>query len=382
MDLHQIIILNTDEETKDAASAYGSNVNQIAVAQILQSFFFQHITDRWGDIPYTESLLILEGVRQPAFDTQESVYNNIMNTLKQAAISIQDANPVVGDIMFGGDMDMWRKFANTIRMNMALRMSEVNPTLAQAEFNAAVADGVFEGDVFYQHLALQQYDNPWEDRFETRKDYCVALPLVEQMQTAANGDVLAVCMDPRLPVYAEPTENGGEYVGMPFGLSEADAGAISNSDVSFIGPDLRQQESVTYIFSKAQILFSQAEAAFRGWTNDDPQALYEQAIQASMDQYGVDMGSYMNNSVVQYNGTLEQIMTQKWIANYLNGYEAWADWRRTGFPQLDPPANALNESGQIPVRQGYPTFERDLNGDNYSQVEAVDGLDAPVWWDK
>jgi hypothetical protein len=382
MDLQVIINLNTNEETKEAVTQYGSNANQIAVAQILQSFYYQHITDRWGDIPYSESLLILDGIRQPDFDTQESVYSSVMATLKQAVSNIEDANPVTGDIMFGGDMDMWRKFGNTILMNMALRMSEANPTLAETEFNAAVTAGVFESDVFYQHLALEAYDNPWEDRFLTRRDYCVALPLVEKMQTVANGGMLDVSMDPRLPVYADPAENGGEYVGMPFGLSEAEAGAISNSDVSFLGESLRQQESVTYIYTQAQILFARAEAAFRGWTSDDPQTLYEEAITASMAQYGVDMGDYMNNSVVQYDGTLEQIMTQKWIANYLNGYEAWADWRRTGYPQLDPPENALNESGEIPVRQGYPTFERDLNSENYAKVEAVDGLDAPVWWDK
>jgi hypothetical protein len=83
---------------------------------------------------------------------------------------------------------------------------------------------------------------------------------------------------------------------------------------------------------------------------------------------------------------LEQIITQKWVAQFLNGYEAWADWRRTGFPTLSPPASTISPSGLIPRRQGYPTTERDLNGVNYEtalqSMGGKDDLDGKVWWDK
>ncbi|MCA6078216.1 SusD/RagB family nutrient-binding outer membrane lipoprotein [Fulvivirga sedimenti] len=396
MDLNQIIKLNTDEDTKDAASAYGSNANQIAVAQILQSFYYMHITDRWGDIPFSESLQINDGVRQPKFDTQESVYSSILTTLATAQGNISSANPVTGDILFGGDMDMWKKFANTIRLTMALRLSEVDPAKGSAEFNAAMNDGVIALDnsenIFYTHLANQDYDNPWEDRFETRRDYCVAEPLVDLMQTTANGGVLNNSMDPRLPVYADPTEASGnnpEYVGMVYGVSEAEAGSISNTVVSFLGSSLREQAAPTYIFTAAQVLFSMAEAAELGWIADDSEQLYYDGIMASLEQYGVEDGyaSYISNSWVQFDaGTaMDQILSQKYIANFLNGYEAWSDWRRTGIPALLPAPAAQNESGEIPVRQAYPVFERDLNADNYDAVVArqgADGLDTKVWWDK
>jgi len=389
MDLEQIIILNTDEATREQASAFGSNENQIAVAQILQSWMFMHITDRWGDIPYSEALGIYEGIRQPGFDMQESVYSSIMSTLETAQASISSTNPVTGDQMFEGDMDKWKQFANTIRLIMALRLSEADPTTGQAEFNAALADGVITEDLYYSHLGNAVYENPWNTRFDTRADYTVANTLVDRMQTVANGGVLDVSMDPRLPIYADPTESTGEYVGMPYGLSEAEAGGISNSDVSFLGSSLREQTAPTYLVTMAQVYFSMAEAAELGWIGDDPEALYYDGIQASLDQYGVgaQYDDYIANSWVQFdsNNAIEQILTQKWIANFLNGYEAWSDWRRTDYPQLDPAENALNDSGEIPVRQAYPVFERDLNSENYDAVVArqgEDGLDTNVWWDQ
>ncbi len=391
-DLAQIIAMNTNEETKDAATQYGSNANQIAVANILLSYYFLHITDRWGDIPYSEALRLNEDILQPVFDPQESIYTSIFTVLDNAASSISSTNPVVGDILFGGDMDRWVEFANTIRLNAALRLSEVDPTKGAAEFNAALSDGVIaldnDANIYYAHLAEEAYDNPWEDRFQTRRDYAVAEPLVDRMQTVANGGVLTVGIDPRLPVYADPTENGGMYVGMVYGVTQAEAGAISNSDVSFLGEYFRTQDTPTYIYTAAQIAFARAEAALMGWTSEDAQEMYELGIELSMKQWtdasDAAIAAYTADPWVSYDGSLEKIMTQKWIANYLNGYEAWADWRRTGFPTLDPAPAAQNQSGEIPVRQGYPTTARDLNGDNYDAVVArqgEDGLDTHIWWD-
>ncbi|WP_339699884.1 SusD/RagB family nutrient-binding outer membrane lipoprotein [Algoriphagus aquimarinus] len=393
MDLEQIIILNSNEETKVEASLYGSNENQIAVAQILQSYYFNFITDRWGDIPYSQALDIAEGIRQPAFDAQLDVYAGILATLKSAQASLSSTAPVQGDVLFDGDMDMWKKFANSIRMKMALRLSEVDPTKGASEFASAISDGVIALDnsenIFYANLPEAAFQNAWFARFLTRRDYAVANTLVNRMQTVANGGVLNVSMDPRLPKYADPADIGGKYVGMPYGLSEAKAGAISNSDVSFLNVELRAQGAPNYIFTSAQVLFSMAEAVQLGWISGDVEDLYYQGIEASLDQYDVADGyaGYITNSWVAFDSSKarEQILIQKWIANFLNGYEAWAEWRRTGYPNLQPGVDALNDSKKIPVRQGYPLFELNLNSTNYNAVVArqgADNLDTPVWWDK
>lgn len=307
---------------------------------------------------------------------------------------IDNGAAVEGDILFGGDMQRWKQFGNTIRLVAALRLSNANPSKGQSEFQSAISDGVImdnSENIMFTHLAEEASDNPWFDRFETRKDYTVAKPLVDYMQSTGNGGMMDVAMDPRLPVYADGTEGsqGADFVGMPYGLSEAQAGDIANTVVSFLGSSLRQQESVTYVYTAAQVLFSMAEAAQMGWISGSAEDYYNEAIMASLDQYGVIAGydSYIQNSEVAFdsNRALEQIGTQKWVALYLNGYEAWAEWRRTGFPALAPAAAAQNESGQIPVREAYPTTARDNNGDNYEAVVArqgADGLDTKVWWDK
>lgn len=393
MDLEQIIKMNSDEETIVEAARYGSNENQIAVAQILQSYYFQHITDRWGYIPYSQALDIEAGVRQPVFDAQADVYEGILTTLKTAQGNISSTAPVQGDILFNGDMEMWKKFANTLRMVMALRLSEVDPTKGAAEFTSAINDGVIALDnsenIFYANLPEAAFQNNWYARFLTRRDFTVANTLVNRMQTVNNSGVLNIAMDPRLPKYADPTDIGGKYVGMPYGISEARAGAISNSVVSFLSEDLRAQDAPNFIYTSAQVLFSMAEAVELGWISGDAEDLYYQGIEASLDQYEVGSGynTYISNSWVKFapSKAREQIVTQKWIANYLNGYESWAEWRRTGYPDLQPGEDALNASGQIPVRQAYPLFELNLNSTNYEAVVARQGpddLDTPVWWDK
>ena len=391
-DLQTVIELNTNEETKLVTSLAGSNANQIAVAKILQSYYYLHLTDRWGDIPYSEALKVQEGILTPKFDMQSEVYAGILATLKEAVGMIDGGEGPTGDALFDGNMDMWRKFGNTIRMVASLRLSQVDESKAQTEFNAAISDGVIALDnsenIMYRHLSEQNYDNPWEDRFETRRDYTVANTLVDYMQSTVNGGVMDVMMDPRLPVFADPTESEGAYVGMTYGVSEAEAGDISNSDVSFLGETLRAQDAPSYIYTSAQVLFSMAEAAQRGWMAGDVAQLYNDAIKASLDQYGVgdEFDTFITNGEVAFDPAraMEQIGNQKWVALFLNGYEAWAEWRRTGYPNLTPAIAAQNPSRQIPVRQAYPVTERDLNETNYNEVvnrQGEDGLDTKVWWD-
>jgi hypothetical protein len=140
-------------------------------------------------------------------------------------------------------------------------------------------------------------------------------------------------------------------------------------------------------------LFSQAEAAKLGWISGDAKALYESAIKASIQQWigaaGTDavVDAYLQQPDVKYDDAkaLELIATQKWIALFYQGNEAWAEWRRTGYPVLTPASNALNPSGKIPRRLAYPITEQTLNKANYDKAVAAQGADTQdtkVWWDK
>jgi hypothetical protein len=418
-DLQKIIDLNTDEATKVAASGDGDNANQIAIAKIMLSWYYLHMTDRWGDLPYSQALKGV-AVLKPVFDSQEEIYNGVFQTLKDAVASINPATdgsikPVTGDIILDGDMDMWIKFANTIRLNAATRLSKINPTKAASEFALAVTAGTINAvnnseNISFKYLEVQTYENPYYNSFVTlgRKDWTIPDPMMNLMQTTAytsphlsyyaaghpyktQSGKLNVVADPRLPVYALPIANTtSTYIGMPFGLSEANAGLVPQTQVSFIGDAFRGQDSPAMIFTSAHVSFLLAEGRLNNWiTTGTAQGYYEQGINASMDQYDVAIGAYLTNTEVAYDPTkaLQQIITQKWIAIFPNGYEGWAEWRRTGFPALSPGQNALTPNGQIPRRQAYGTNEANLNLENYNaalsrQGLAQDDLTGRVWWDK
>jgi hypothetical protein len=163
--------------------------------------------------------------------------------------------------------------------------------------------------------------------------------------------------------------------------------------LSLIGPVLSQQNSAVNIISYAQVLFAQAEAAALGWTDGNAKTLYELAVEASLQQWMGD--SYTENALKNYlvqpevaystNSAIDRISTQRWIALFFQGTEAWSEWRRTGFPLLKPAASTLNGGTEIPRRLAYPVTENNLNHDNYQAVLSSQGKDdhyTRVWWDK
>jgi hypothetical protein len=383
--LQLIIELNSDPLTAPNMTPNGSNANQIAVARILKAYIFLHITDRFGDIPYFDALQRRENFR-PKFDTQQAIYDDLFKELKEAVAQMDGGATVSGDILFNGDLDQWRIFANTMRLVMALRLSKVDATKGETEFNAAMSDGVISSNdenVVFTYLNDDNNDNPWQDAFQTRLDYAISEPF-ENLLSAVN--------DPRLAAFANKASATGTFVGMPYGLSQEDAGTYANSSVSFLGNAMRQQTSPTYIYTWSQVLFSMAEAAHLGWIAGGEAAAadyYNDAIAASWEQWGVydavAFATYIVQPTVAYSSAnaMERIGTQKWISLYLNGYEAWAEWRRIGFPELDPAPASLNPGG-IPRRQAYPSFEATLNKQNYDEAVGrmgSDDLNGRVWWD-
>jgi hypothetical protein len=412
-DLERIIILNTDDATKGDALPFGKNENQIAVAQILQSYYYLNITDDWGMAPYSDALGALSGnVLPPAYDTQEDIYDGIFATLKSAIanmVGTTDADLGKSDFLLNGNLTRWKQFANTMRLHMALTLSEVDPTRGSTEFNAALAaDGgvipLDDGDIIYKHLADAANQSAWFARFASRRDHTVANTIINMMQTTAYVDphdgktgALDVAMDPRISIYADPATNyvnDLQYVGMLFGIGTTLAGPILNDEVSFFGTALRQQDSPEYIYTSANLNFAMAEARKLGWITTGPttQQYYEAGILQSMRQRGVagvadaDYDTYMTNSVVVFNDTYEQILTQKWLANFPRGHVAWKDWRRTGFPVLEKASLTQNplDGNVFPVRYGYGGNTIDLNPAGYAAAVAVQGPDnkaTPVWWD-
>ncbi|HEX7050211.1 MAG TPA: SusD/RagB family nutrient-binding outer membrane lipoprotein [Longimicrobiales bacterium] len=355
--------------------------NWSAVARIMQSWLFGFLTDTFGDIPYSEALGG-DSVATPKYDMQTDVYAGILSTLKQASGEL-DPNGIGfdnGDLLYGGDMTKWRKFANSLRLRMAIHLSNIDPATAQAEVQAALADGVFESNednAVLMYLAASPNQNPFYLTQVSRpNDYGMSKTLVDTLTSLA---------DPRLPVYASPNVDSA-YVGLQNGLNDGEGPNIST--ISRIGALWWTNPAAPFtIQSYAEVLFIKAEAAARGWIPDDPATLYTEAIRASMTQYNDALASaglptiedsaiddYLAQPRVQYNPStgLEQIALQKWIALFLNGPEAWTEVRRTGIPHLVPGPRAM--LGAIPSRLPYPTEETVLNEANVAAAISAQGF--------
>ncbi|MCX2741328.1 SusD/RagB family nutrient-binding outer membrane lipoprotein [Pontibacter anaerobius] len=383
--LQTIINLN-NEDSPLADLGNGSKNNQLAVARILKAYYFWFLTDTYGDIPYFDALKGNE-VLQPSFDKQEDIYADLFKELKEAQdmINVNEAG-VTGDILLGGDMAAWKKFANTARLYMSLRLLEVDRAKAEAEMISAINDGVIENtsqDVTFKFIGGDPNNwNPWYENYsnDNRNDYAISTTL---------GDYMLETEDPRVFVYAE-TLNGTDIKTLPYGSSAAKniPGIYSR-----IGPALQAAGTEIPIFTYAQVQFAKAEAVNRGIAIPGATAAadhYYDAIKASWEFWGVyDDAEYLqfitDPAIVYVPGDagLEKIITQKWVHQYLNGFESWTDWRRTGYPNLSPAPDAVDTRG-IPRRMGYPSNARALNEENYDAVISRQGPDdnySRIWWD-
>ena len=261
-------------------------------------------------------------------------------------------------------------------------------TLGRAEVIAAINAGGFTSNADNAELHWPGdgvNDNPWHaNQLEgsgTRDDVRMAATLI---------DTLNNLNDPRVEIYARPIANG-TYAGMPHGI-EADDAAAYNTLASKLGTQVFAADQPSYLMTYAEFSFIKAEAAFRGWIGSpaDAATYYNDGIRASMQQWGVDaadIDAYLLQPRVVYNPAtgLQQIMLQKWIAFFTQGYEAWSEWRRTGLPTLTPAAASRINPPQIPRRVVYPQTEQSFNNANLQAAITTQGgdqLTSKVWIDK
>jgi len=374
-DLNKVISIADEQRTP----------NYKAVALTLRSWVFQLLTDAYGDIPYRQAGQI-DSFLTPAYDKQENVYLGLLSDLKTAQDTLSASGGLVqGDALYHGNIGQWRKFINSLRIRIALRIADRDPVQAKQVFTDIQSEG---GSYFAsnQDMAALTYDkspnnNPVNNIFLTRQDYRISKTIVDRL-TALN--------DPRLPVYAQLTDSAPRiYKGVPNGLLTNDANSLGLSKTSRPGDYFRQETAPAVIVSYAEVLFDLSEAVSRGFITGDAGDLYRQAVLASLAQYGITdatiTGNYLAQPSVQYNaGNFKQsVGEQKWLALFGQGLEAFAEWRRLDYPQLTPAvAGVLN--GKMPVRFIYPGSEQSLNGANYTRAvedQGTDALTTKLWFD-
>lgn len=362
--------------------------NYKGVALILRSWIFSLLTDNYGNIPYKQAGDIRQYLT-PEYNTQKDVYFGLLDELKTAgaALTTGTSPAIAGDIIYAGNIARWKKLANALRLRIALRIADREPEKAKQVINEVLNDAgglissTDEAARFAYTTPPQQ--NPVASWFDTRDDYRIGKTLV---------DKLYALNDPRLPIFAnKPTDASvTTYVGVPSGLTNSDANNLGFAKTSKPGSYFSTATSPAVILSYAEVLFGRAEAAARGFTTENAEDLYNQAIKASFNQFAITDLTVINNytaqPAVKYNAAnfKKSIGEQKWIALFGQGLEAFAEWRRLDYPQLTAGA-AGTLDGKIPVRFIYPGSEQALNADSYKDAiinQGTDNLLTKLWFDQ
>ena len=379
------IELNNLSEIKAKAEADGAS-NMLAVAKILEAMIFQIMTDTWRDVPYTDAMKMGEGVLLPSYDRQEDIYPGLLASLEEANTllnsgSIDNLGP--GDVLFNGDLEKWQKFGNSLRLRLAMRISEVDGGLAKSTVESilgnASANPIMESNddnAFFVFPGSSPYEDTWFEDGKGRDDHGMADVMINALKERN---------DPRLPVYAKPNEDG-EYLGFTIGA----AAQPSLGKVSRIGARFRDVAAGFSPFMRyAEVMFHVAEAAQKGYNvGTSAEDAYNEAVTASCVENGIaeaDITTYLAGAAA-FNGTLEQIYWQEWISLFKQGMEAWSLFRRTGVPTTHyvAPGTAYVGHNTPPFRYPYPNNELTLNGGNSSSFAAEvkdDFWGKQMWWD-
>jgi hypothetical protein len=416
--LNNIEKLNTDEATKAKMATYGNNKNQIAAAKILKIWLMQVMADTWGSIPYSEAFKLNDGIVYPKYDDLTTLYPNFIKELTEA-VNMIDENEVAfvsGDLIYEGDASLWK---NSLKCKVALRLSKVDPNW-KSYIAEAVASGVFTSN---SDNAVFKYSSvaPNECYFyrgyfvDGRNDFSLTKPFMDllkgQPDTLNNkihpfGNIL----DPRLPVFT--SARGGKYIGLPYGLKSSQmTGAIRNAAPSFYtGLPLVVQASFTVPYmTYPEICFILSE--YNGFSKPEFEAGVRGSFEYWNDVYtgtfGVKTNPMDDASIDTYVAAVttkvdaEAVATQKYIHLYMNGTEAWSEYRRTGYPTtlLKPGEYSYviggekvafspisDVKGDLPGRVKYPTNESTLNGDAFNAAVAKlqDGTNnyySKMYWD-
>lgn len=401
-----------------------ADVNKKAIVRILKVYTYHQLTDVAGDIPYFDALKGETAVLTPKYDTQQSIYLDMFKELKESAELLNAANPTFtsGDLFYKGDISKWKKFAYTLMLRLGMRLSEVNPAIAQTWVQTAITGGVMSTDadiakITYanttgninpktQGLVNGDYASPGGDNVEGGK---FAATFIDKMKTTN---------DPRLAVMSIVWQlSGATYVAnnTPALQRGMVSGSLNTRPTDFDTYSEPSQlvlnlAAPLIIMGPAEANLLLAEAAVRGWySGASAQVAYENGVRSGMTQWalwpavGVSSGVITTAQINAYlldnpyiatastEAQMEQINTQKWLSMFGDDYEVYANWRRTGYPKLKKVNYVGNVTGGFMFRRfSIPISEKLANQANYLEAlsrqgfseSTDDNLLTKVWWDK
>lgn len=395
------------------------------VALILKVEAMHRVTDIYGPIPYSQ---YGQGGTSVGYDSQQDIYKRFFKELDTAVTNLKayraanpDASPFAKfDMIYGGDYGQWIKFANSLRLRLAMRVVEADAALAKAEGEKALSDNGGLMETLNDNVMVSGFGLKHPLFTITNKDGWSDISMNASMESFLTG-----YHDPRTGKYFDPAfDYPGQYKGIRIGSAvTAKPGYNGFSTLAYAKTKSFRENSPLQLMTSAEVYFLRAEAALRGWANagGTAQALYEKGISTSLNQWGVgdqaaeyindasskpaayvDPKDARNNSpalstitimwdeAASFDVKLERIITQKWLAIFPEGQEAWTEFRRTGYPKLFPVVN--NESNgtistTIQIRRiAFPQAEYTTNqGEVQKAIQLLGGPDnggTRLWWDK
>jgi hypothetical protein len=377
----------------ETAQKDSTKKNYGAIARILQAYTYQVVTDAWGDVPFTEALKgdAPNPIIAPHYDSQERIYDSILVMVDEGQAMLDDskAAPGTDDLIYSGDLSLWNKFANTLKLRILLRQSGVRPQVAQAGISALFASGASfleEGDDAKLHYADKLFQ------------YAPLYATEQALNTSSNifasstiADYLNNTEDVRANDFFD-VNGSGSISGLAQGQGKLLGGNQSDATWSKPSDQIMGPTAATYLMTSWESYFLQAEAMVKGYGTGDAEQAYVNGITASWDNWENSSAAASDTFLTHYlslssiafptggsvNDKLTAIWTQKWVAMTGNqNFEAWTEWRRTGVPSFQPSATSVLGSGVFPARMVYPSDEVTSNV-NFPGIKTVD---VKMWWD-
>lgn len=406
-------VINTTKDDPSASNLYN-------MALIWRCYVFQVLVDTYGDVPYFDAgKAFLGGIDLPAYDDASTIYDNLLEVLVGATNSLDGSKPTENnDLFYHGNIDQWKRLGNSLLLRVAMRLVKVDPEKAKKYVLLATDPnngGLLqsnEDNAFIQFNSVFNNQNAGTFQGSERANFYLAKPFVDYLKSTNDPRLRVISVKYEFPANdlstagAEDTA-AADQQGMPLGYNDATISTAPNypgkTGAAWKYSQLNRRTLAKIDAPEFFITYSQtelllAEAAQRGWISGDPLNYFEEGVKANMDQMAqydisatissADQGVYLAANPFDQTTALAQINTQYWISSFLNGSEAWANFRRSGFPALTanpyPGADPVVKGGFI-HRLQYPSREISVNSTNYNAAVTNmggDNMGIHIFWDK
>ena len=409
------VVLLTDviNKTKDLPT----RSNLYNMARIMKAYVFEVLVDTYGDVPYSQAGKgFLEGIYLPKYDDNKAIYDDLVKELDEATKALDATKTIeTGDLFYKGNIAQWKKLGNSLLLRVAMRYGKTDATKAQQYVTAAFNGGVMQSNADNALIAFNSsFNHPSANVYQgtERANYYLGKPFVDYLLSTNDPRLAVIAVKYAIPgnplatAGAEDT-NPLDQQGMPIGYNEStivnDPNYPGKSGSAWKYSQLNRRtvakiDIPEFFITNAQTQLLLAEAAQKGWITGSAAGFYNAGVRAHMDQmkqYDVlatistaSQDAYLLANPFNPAQALQQINTQYWIASFQNGSEAWANFRRCGFPALAPnpyPSADPAVLGGFIHRLVYPVREKSVNTVNYNEAVGrmgADNMATRIFWDK